>query len=51
MDVIGHVTQPVVQSQHPGHSRHTFGGLVWLQGSCTSVDDLLNGCPNNSLMY
>ena len=30
MDVIGQGTQLVVQSQHPGHSWHAFGGLVWL---------------------
>ena len=45
--IIGQVTLPVVQSQHPGHSWHTFGGLVWLRGSCTSVDDLPNGCLND----
>ena len=25
MDVIGQVTRPVVQAQHPGHSGHMFG--------------------------
>ena len=44
MDVIGQVTRPVVQSQHPGHPWHVFGGLVWLRGSGTSVDDITNGC-------
>ena len=39
MDVIGQVTRPLIQSQHPGHSWHMFGGLVWLRGSRTSVDD------------
>ena len=48
MYVIGRVTWSVAQSQHPGHSRHVFGGLVWLRGRCTSVDDLTNGCPNDS---
>ena len=48
MDVIGQVTRPVVQSQHPGHSWHMFGGLVWLRGSRTSVDDHPNVCPNDS---
>ena len=48
MDVIGQVTRPVVQYQHPGHSRHMFGGLVRVRGSRTSVDDLPNGCPNDS---
>ena len=45
---IGQVTRPVVQSQHPGHSWHMFGGLVWLRGSRTSVDDHPNVCPNDS---
>ena len=48
MDVIGQVTRAVVQSQHPGHSWHMFGGLVWLRGSRTSVDDHPNVCPNDS---
>ena len=48
MDVIGQVTRSVVQSQHPGHSQHAFGGLMWLRGSCTSVYDFPNGCPNDS---
>ena len=52
MDAIGHVTRPsVVQSQHPGHSRHMFGDLVLLQGSRTSLDALSSGCPISSLMY
>ena len=28
-----------------------FGGLVWLQGSGTSVDDPPSGYPNNVFMY
>ena len=28
IDIIGQVTRPVVQSQHPGHSLHMFGVIA-----------------------
>ena len=51
MDVIGHVTRPVVQSQHPGHSWHMLRCLLWLRGSRTSsLIDVVSGVPQGTVL-
>ena len=50
MDIIRHVSQPVVQSQYPDHSWHVFCDLAFVcedqsTGTCTSADDLSSHCP------
>ena len=37
MDVIGQVTRPVVQSQHPSHSWHMFGVVAKIQSHCNAI--------------